>query len=722
MTPFNNVTLVVPIYADWATLEQCILSLIQHVRPCHRVLLINDSGPEADAIERKILQSIDGLGNFSYFRNPENLGFVKTCNRAVFELDPSANDILILNSDTIVTSGFIEEMQAVLDTIDRHAVVCPRSNKATLLSVPLHHNDDRNTDFHKSYAVWKTISTLLPRFQKIPTAVGFCMLIKRELITNFGLFDEIYGQGYHEENDFCSRINRFGYSTIMANRAFVFHHGERSFGKQLKDELGKQNKKILNRRYPEYELALSRYYSTEVHPVDHFADVITGLSPKKKILFCLYNLPCRFNGTSELQLSLLYTFAQQFGSEYEIHVLTNKSGDEFHNISRDFKTFYIDNEYPLCDRYDLAIIPAQIFDFSVWQKLNHHALKVLVIILDIICWRSNYLDNGGLELIGRYTVEFADRIITISDFTKRDLENYYGPVNLADKVQAFQLGVNQASAKTELLSKGRETEFVDYILIVGNHFKHKAMLKALESAVKVKYKFVVLGLDRKTIGRQNYPNIQFLESGFLSEQYVESLYANARLIVFPSLYEGFGLPIAKANLYHRPILAFNTEVNQELANSMQWEYGQLVLFDDFNQLAERIIEMLERDELAKELKPAHRTWLDYASDIRDAIEETLHEPLDFERLQRRWDFGNLLTTYGHTQMNSLMHGKRKVTVSFILDELVSATLHPVKSLNRIRRKTSNLLNKFVRVYQSDGLVESVQRVKNYFIRNVRSIL
>ena len=46
------------------------------------------------------------------------------------------SDLLLLNSDTEVTSGFIEEMQAVIDLHEKHAVVTPRSNNATIFSVP----------------------------------------------------------------------------------------------------------------------------------------------------------------------------------------------------------------------------------------------------------------------------------------------------------------------------------------------------------------------------------------------------------------------------------------------------------------------------------------------------------------------------------------------------------------------------------------------------------
>ena len=71
------------------------------------------------------------------------------------------------------------------------------------------------------HELWVEMKSYLPRFQVMPTAVGFCMLIKAVVLDRFGLFDESYSPGYNEENDFVCRINRYGYSAVSANHAFV---------------------------------------------------------------------------------------------------------------------------------------------------------------------------------------------------------------------------------------------------------------------------------------------------------------------------------------------------------------------------------------------------------------------------------------------------------------------------------------------------------------------
>jgi GT2 family glycosyltransferase len=255
----TEVTIVVPVYADWPSLKDCINSLIKFVDKKHKIMLINDDGPQADFMEKKITGTISGQPNIKYYRNPENLGFLKTCNRAVFELDNSSNHILILNSDTKVTAGFLEEMLGVLRINKKIGAVSPRSNNATIATVPLSAVNQKGIDAEESYRIFKRLKKRLPRYVEVPTAHGFCMLVRRSVINKLGLFDEVYGKGYGEENDFSMRIKRAGYISVLSNRSYVFHLEARSFTMKTKSQLLKVNRSILDTRYPEYTQLVQEY-------------------------------------------------------------------------------------------------------------------------------------------------------------------------------------------------------------------------------------------------------------------------------------------------------------------------------------------------------------------------------------------------------------------------------------------------------------------------------
>ncbi len=281
----NQVTVVIPVYKDWPTLSNCIESLKKYLHGQHKVILVNDRGPDWEKMESNILASIHGDLRFFYKRNESNIGFVKTCNKAVLEWEKSDNDILLLNSDTEVTEGFLEEMQRILYMDKKTAVVCPRSNNATFLSVPMNSNS-QYVSAANSYQIYCKIKAFLPEKEECWTGVGFAFMVKRQVIYEVGLFDESFGRGYNEENDFCMRVRKQGYHVMKANYAYIFHSGRVSFQNEA-DELELRNSSLLLKRYPDYWDKVEEY-SHKVDVVDYFADILTDvIYDHKRILIAL---------------------------------------------------------------------------------------------------------------------------------------------------------------------------------------------------------------------------------------------------------------------------------------------------------------------------------------------------------------------------------------------------------------------------------------------------
>lgn len=256
----GKVTIVVPIYGDWPSLKDCINSLKEHVDTNkHRIIFVNDCGPRADLIEQNVKQTLADQHNYYYFRNSKNLGFVRTCNRAVFELDKTDNDVLLLNSDTKVIKGFLDEMLEVLYSDSKIGTVSPRSNNATIATIPLSAANQKGINPQQSYKVFIKLKSKLPRYSEVPTAHGFCILIRRGLIKRLGLFDPAFGKGYGEEVDFCQRIKKRGYISVLSNWSYVFHLEARSFTLEAKKMILEKNNQIIRQRYPGYQQSVKEY-------------------------------------------------------------------------------------------------------------------------------------------------------------------------------------------------------------------------------------------------------------------------------------------------------------------------------------------------------------------------------------------------------------------------------------------------------------------------------
>ncbi len=642
----KNVTVIVPVYGDWETLSLCIESLKKYLDKRHKVLLINDMGPEWKMLETNILEAIQGCEHFEYHKNDENMGFVKTCNRGILELDETDNDIFLLNSDTKVTEGFMEEMLRILYQAEKHGVVCPRSNNATLLTVPVHKRPGKEFTPEESYQLYQAIKPHLPEKQILPTGVGFAFLIKRNLLTRFGVLDEVYGKGYNEENDLCMRINQYGYNVVQANYAFVYHYESKSFG-TLKQQLDAVNGRTLSDRYPYYMGVVHKYFDIEMDCVDYFADLLVpGIYKKPRVLISLFEIPCAFNGTAEYGLSILDAFYKLYSDKYDISVLVNDAAGEFFKLRSKYPSVY----YPFEIRdesFDIAFAPSQIFHMEHMFLLNRICLRYIFCMQDIISIRTKHLvlqDFGRMDLF-KQSIRYCDAMASISDFSLNDTKAYYSAEferrNIPTKVIYHGTGKNGVSEG----ALKQEVPYEKYFMIFGNFYRHKFIDEIMDVLKKSKYNFVLLG-SRET--GQIAKNIYGYKSGMLSDELIEALVYRSVGILFPSVYEGFGLPILNGIDYDKKIIVNNNELNRELKAYLH-NYGtnNITMFDEVDEIEGLLDAVYASPEVVYECgHKTIRTWTDSAKEVGAFVEEILEQPVDIERLRDRWDhFKNLEFAY-----------------------------------------------------------------------------
>lgn len=629
----KNVTIIIPVYKDWTTLEKCLNSLKKFVEKRHKIIIVNDKGPEWVKLEEKILMCISGNRNFSYYKNLQNMGFVKTCNRAVQELDQTDNDILLLNSDTQVTEGFLEEMMQVLYLYERHGVVCPRSNNATLLTLPVKNNLDKLLSEDISYSVFQQMRSILPRFSIIPTGVGFAFLVKRELINKFGLLDEVYGLGYNEENDFCMRINQYGYNVVMANRAYIFHFESKSFG-ETKNELELKNRRILLERYPYYDAVVQKYFTHSIDPLEYYADLIAeNIYEKKRLLFSLYEIPASYNGTAQYGLTIYKKFYQLYSTKYDIHVLINDAADRLFGLSKEFPNVWY--PYNIKGTYHLAFSPSQIINIEHMFILNRVSLKYVFCMQDVISIRSNYLlinDYERLDIF-RKSIQYCAAMTSISEFSLNDTIGYfYKEFEERDiPTRVIYHGINE----NKLKNSNEQLPYDEYYMVFGNFYKHKFLKETLPYLKNINRKFIVLGTDET--GKIDN-NIYGYKSGNLSDEFISLMVGQAKGIIFPSVYEGFGLPVLDGIKYDKKVIVTDNELNRELKEAFDNFSDNIYLFNSLVEL-EKIIELVEENPqpVYKEGIKAIRNWDMVATELENFLEEILDCKVDYELLKKRWD-------------------------------------------------------------------------------------
>lgn len=632
----KNVTIVIPVYSDWESLDICLRSLKRYVDARHQILLINDMGPEWEVLEQNILKSISDTPNFVYYKNERNLGFVETCNRAVFELDQSGNDVLLLNSDTEATEGFLEELQAVLYAAEKHGAACPRSNQSDIQTIPVHSELNRPVTPGESYRTWKEVHPFLPRQQVIPTGAGFAMLIKRSVIDQYGLFDPVYSPGYNEENDFCQRINQYGFNIMMANHAFIYHYESRSFGSRRK-KLDEDHRDILKRRYPYFAKGIQYYFEREIDPADVFADLITtDLYEKPRVLISLYEIPGAYNGTAQHGLSFLKAFSRRYKEKYDISILINQAANEFYKVSEQYENVILPHQ--LVRRFHIAYSPSQIFSIEHLHMLNHAALKIAFCMQDIISIRSRYLllDDWEREDVFRKSIRYCDGILPCSHFSMDDTKDYYS--SEFERRDIYTKTVYEAETVTaeKPAENGADENlpYRDYFLVLGNHYKHKYLEVLIPCIRTLPYNFIIISGETE---RKKRSNICQYKSGTLSSAKMDSLFRHCVAVIFPSVYEGFGLPIYNAIKYNKKIVVNNNPLNREQISELRYYQDNIYAFDQVSQIGPFLDEIAARPEPVLTRKPVNRTWDDEAKDIEEGLQDILRLPLDAGRLRDRWN-------------------------------------------------------------------------------------
>lgn len=275
------IDILIPVYNGKKFLDSLLKSILKNTFIPYRLLIANDKSTDPD-ISRYLADFKNNNPNIdiTVIENEENLGFVKTVNKLA---KLTKNHFVILNTDTEVPPYWLERIIYPIIAKDNIASVTPFTNAGTICSFPNFLIDNpifegmdvatldswfQYVDFEKTYV-------------EIPTAVGFCMAVNKKVYDKIGLFDEVFGKGYGEENDWSMRALNAGYKNIIVTNLFVYHKHGGSFPSEEKKKLIDKNLELLKVKHPKYLLLVDNFIKR-----DPLKDLRTIL--KIKILSTLY--------------------------------------------------------------------------------------------------------------------------------------------------------------------------------------------------------------------------------------------------------------------------------------------------------------------------------------------------------------------------------------------------------------------------------------------------
>lgn len=244
------VDIIIPVYGGVQETRQCLDSVLSNPqRAPFELVVIDDASPEREL--KVYIEHLAEAGSITLLRNKNNIGFAATVNRGM-ALHPD-RDVLLLNSDTEVANDWLDRIRGCALSDLKIGTVTPFSNDATICSYPVFCQENSLPQGWDVRSLDRLFSdTNSGAIVDIPTAIGFCMYIKRPCLDQLGLFDEkSFGLGYGEENDFCMKASKAGWRHVLCGDTFVYHAGGVSFS-ESKERLQKQGTETLVKLHPDY--------------------------------------------------------------------------------------------------------------------------------------------------------------------------------------------------------------------------------------------------------------------------------------------------------------------------------------------------------------------------------------------------------------------------------------------------------------------------------------
>jgi glycosyltransferase involved in cell wall biosynthesis len=225
------------------------------------------------------------------------------------------------------------------------------------------------------------------------------------------------------------------------------------------------------------------------------------------------------------------------------------------------------------------------------QRVDHKSKRTISTFHDLFVLTGDY---STVEFRARFTqqakiaAERSDLIIAVSDFTARQVESLLGIPRA--RIRVVRHGVDLPPASAQPREK--------LVLFTGAIQRRKNVARLVEAfqAMPPDWTLVLAGADdgygaAQELAAINTPRIQI--AGYVSRDQLASLYARSSIFAFPSLDEGFGMPVLEAMAHGVPVITSNCSAMPEVAGD-----GAL-LIDPYNvaALADALCKLAADDQL-----------------------------------------------------------------------------------------------------------------------------
>lgn len=398
---------------------------------------------------------------------------------------------------------------------------------------------------------------------------------------------------------------------------------------ELKNIVHEQKATSTPREWDGYIAHLDNFWS-EVKPdwSHHFEAVLTA-NHKTSLLIDASGLEPLYNGTSRNVINILDQLHSQIvtsGETWNVTVVVPSAATIKFELN--YPSFiFVESLENIDNFYDLAVSITPITTMSRCVSVLRIALRWLVVHLDIISIRS--LAHLSQHTQARSAVEFyleqADQIITISDFSLNDLMSYFN-LSSSNRVKVITQGAPEpiTSQKAPKESPGLPRT----VFVMGNALPHKQVDKSVKILLAAGFAVTSLG-EGEPLSQKH----KVLSQRDTDDETLFSVLFESSVVVFPSNYEGYGLPLAETAHAGKPIVLADTEINREVTKLLGRE-NNTVFFTALKDIPEAVS---KAQQLMNSDKNGKIPLLsEFSKQVLDEGKNLLRKPLDDAFVEKRW--------------------------------------------------------------------------------------
>ncbi|MDY0191633.1 MAG: glycosyltransferase [Desulfuromonas sp.] len=298
----QTVDIIVCVHNAIKDVKCCLESLQSRTFPPFRLIIVDDGSDQETAAY--LVDFVIGQ-QAVLIRHEAARGYTCAANAGLRKAD--ADFVVLLNSDTILTPRWLDRLIRCAESDPCIGIVGPLSNTASWQSIPQIFDEQGDWADNPlpagvgldTYAVEvaRESNCCYPR---VGFLNGFCLMIKREVINDIGLFDEeVFGRGYGEENDYCLRATAAKWQLAVADDCYVYHAQSKSYSPERRKKLAALADQALADKHGSTSIQaginITRYHLGLAYVRQRCAQIPELLNHKTELL-------CRYEGKRVLFL------------------------------------------------------------------------------------------------------------------------------------------------------------------------------------------------------------------------------------------------------------------------------------------------------------------------------------------------------------------------------------------------------------------------------------